>query len=46
MARCRYCGKSLAEDGFCSKPCIMGKLLRTKNELIKKLEEERKAKEN
>lgn len=36
--RCRYCGAPIV-DGFCSKPCKMGKLQKEKAILEKKIKE-------
>ncbi len=37
--KCRYCLAPLNEQGFCSRPCRMGKLLKKKAELEKRNKE-------
>lgn len=37
--KCRYCLALLNEQGFCSRPCKMGKLLKKKAELEKQNKE-------
>lgn len=37
--KCRYCLAPLDEQGFCSRPCRMGKLLKKKAELEKQNKE-------
>lgn len=45
--RCKYCLSILDAEGYCSKPCRLGKLAKEKAEAEKRAEEERrKADEN
>ena len=37
--KCKYCLALLNEQGFCSRPCRMGKLLKKKAELEKQNKE-------
>lgn len=37
--KCKYCLAPLDEQGFCSRPCRMGKLLKKKAELKKQNKE-------
>lgn len=43
--KCKYCLAPLDEQGFCSRPCRMGKLLKKKAELEKQ-NKENKASDN
>lgn len=45
--KCEYCLAPLDKQGFCSRPCKMGKLLKRKAELeAQKKEKEKSDKEN
>lgn len=39
--RCKYCLKPLDSNGFCTRPCYVGKLIKRKAELEKLLAEKR-----
>lgn len=40
---CKYCLKPLNEEGFCSRPCKLGALIKKNAELKKQKTEEQKA---
>lgn len=46
VKRCKYCLKPLDSEGFCSKPCYMGKLIKKKAELEKIIAEKKSTQEN
>lgn len=37
MNKCKYCGAPLSTDGYCSKPCKLGKLQKQIAELKAKI---------
>lgn len=41
IKRCKYCLKPLDNEGFCTRPCYVGRLIKRKAELEKLLAEKR-----